>query len=183
MTFDIFKWPVTETEIKSRQPPAIVTGARAGNRDPWNYVPHSDLVDAVNVALALSMPLLLTGEPGTGKSELASAVAWQLGLGEPLRFVAKSSSQARDLFYAYDALGRFHAIEVSRAGGNDDCEAASERLRAKNACNFIEYVALGAAILQAHDLSNVTVPFLQRDAPIDETVSQVGTVWRHSGGR
>jgi MoxR-like ATPase len=69
------------------------------------------LVNAVNVSLLLNQPLLLTGEPGTGKSQLAYSLAWELGMGDPLKFRTKSTSTARDLFYTYDALGRFHAAQ------------------------------------------------------------------------
>jgi MoxR-like ATPase len=54
-------------------------------------------VAAIDVALRLGMPLLLTGEPGTGKSRLADSLAWKLGLGEPLSFVVKSDTQASEL--------------------------------------------------------------------------------------
>src|SRR5262245_58523448 len=62
-----------------------------------NYIPHPDLVSAVNVALVLGKPLLVTGEPGCGKTKLANSVAWQLGFLGPFKFVAKSNSQARDV--------------------------------------------------------------------------------------
>ena len=77
------------------------------------YLPDEGLQVAVNVALYLGQPLLLTGEPGTGKTQLAYHLAAKLGLGEPLKFEAKSVSTARDLFYIYDALGRFHAAEAT----------------------------------------------------------------------
>lgn len=175
MTFDIYKWPISKAEVEGRDPPVIATGAAAGNTAPWNYVPNPELVDAINVALALGMPLLLTGEPGTGKSQLANSVAWQLKLAGPYRFVAKSSSQARDLFYSYDALGRFHAIEASRAGEKDDPERAISLKRAKDARNFIEYVALGQAILQAHSRTAEVEDFLHQDT------AKTGGAWRHSG--
>ena len=46
--------------------------------DPANYIADKGLVNAVNVAIALSRPLLLTGEPGTGKTQLAYRVAHEL---------------------------------------------------------------------------------------------------------
>ena len=58
-------------------------------------MPDEGLVDAVNVALMLRQPLLLTGEPGTGKTQLAFSVAWELGLDIPLVFETKSTSVAR----------------------------------------------------------------------------------------
>ena len=44
--------------------------------DPRGYLPAPDMVDAVNVALELGQPLLVTGEPGTGKTQLAYSVAF-----------------------------------------------------------------------------------------------------------
>lgn len=107
---------------------------------PEDYLPGAGLVDAVNVALVLGQPLLLTGEPGTGKTQLAYTLGWKLGLGEPLKFETKSTSCARDLFYTLDSLGRFRAAQSG-------IEA--------DPLNFISYNALGVAILRANDSSNV----------------------------
>ena len=49
-----------------------------GPDDPSGYLPDQNLVEAVNVALTLGKPLLLTGDPGTGKTQLAHSLAWQL---------------------------------------------------------------------------------------------------------
>lgn len=102
--------------------------------NPRAYLPEPGLVDAVNVALVLGQPLLLTGEPGTGKTQLAYNVAAELGYDEPLKFETKSSSAARDLFYTYDTLRRFHA---SHAGGS------------QKAVDYLTMNALGLAILQS----------------------------------
>lgn len=103
--------------------------------NPEAYMPAAALVDAVNVALLLGQPLLLTGEPGTGKTQLAYSVAWELGLGEPLKFETKSTSKARDLFYYYNSIGRFHAAQTGQ-GSQDGID-------------YITYNALGTAILRA----------------------------------
>ena len=70
--------------------------------DPRGYVAEDGLRDAVNVALALGQPLLVTGEPGTGRRSLRSASPTPLSLPEPLVFRVKSTSTARELFYKYD---------------------------------------------------------------------------------
>ena len=72
---------------------------------PSGYLPDQGLVDAVNVALILNKPLLVTGDPGTGKTQLAHSIAWQLAsrrrlnvtTAEVEKFEAKSTSAARDL--------------------------------------------------------------------------------------
>ena len=96
---------------------AAAPESRQVDDHPGDYVPDPGLVDAVNVALVLNRPLLLTGDPGTGKTQLAFSVAWQLASRKQLnvatahveRFEAKSTSVARDLFYSFDTLGRFQA--------------------------------------------------------------------------
>ena len=112
---------------------------------PEGYVPDPGLVDAVNVALLLGQPLLLTGEPGTGKTTLAASVAWKLGLDEPLKFETKSTSTASDLFYHYNALARFHVAQAGAGAG-----AGQSRT-----LDFITYNALGVAILRANEESAV----------------------------
>ena len=104
--------------------------------DPALYIPSDALIDAVNVALSLGQPLLLTGEPGTGKTQLAYHIAHYFGLGSPLVFTAQTSSTAMDLFYKYDALGHFQYNQNSKDPLS--IEALEDR--------FIRYNALGEAI-------------------------------------
>jgi hypothetical protein len=86
MKLNYYRWPLVDAKDGGRAEVVLPPIDPAGDRDPRGYVPHPELVEAVNVAIALGMPLLLTGEPGTGKTELANSVAYQLG------FVARSSS-------------------------------------------------------------------------------------------
>jgi MoxR-like ATPase len=73
------------------------------------YLKENDpLIAALDVALHLGMPLLVTGAPGTGKTRFAAHVSERLGLGNPIEFFAKTTSTATDLFYQYDALRHFH---------------------------------------------------------------------------
>ncbi|NEA28833.1 AAA family ATPase [Actinomadura bangladeshensis] len=67
-----------------------------------------DTVDAVNAALHLRRPLLLTGRPGSGKSSLIDSVARELRLGPVLRWHVTSRSTLQDALYRYDAIGRLH---------------------------------------------------------------------------
>ncbi len=105
--------------------------------NPEDYLAEKGLRDAVNVAIALGQPLLITGEPGTGKTRLAWSICHELGLGIPLVFHTKSTSTARDLFYSYDALGHFHDAHLP--GGDPDPG------------KYIHYQALGLAILLSLD--------------------------------
>jgi MoxR-like ATPase len=74
---------------------------------PGRYLASEDLALAVNTALAVEQPLLVTGEPGTGKTELAWSVAAELGLDEVLEFHTRSDSEATDLLYRFDNVRRF----------------------------------------------------------------------------
>jgi MoxR-like ATPase len=105
---------------------------------PEGYLADEGLRAAVNVALALGQPLLITGDPGTGKTQLAYSVGYELGL-EVFRFDTKTTSAARDLFYRYDALRHFQAANTR--SGNDNV--------AKSALQYIDFEALGRAILLA----------------------------------
>ena len=69
-------------------------------KEPTEYDPGEELVAAVNVALLLGQPLLLTGEPGCGKTSLAFWLAQQLGLEGPLVQVVKSTTSGRDLHHS-----------------------------------------------------------------------------------
>jgi MoxR-like ATPase len=68
----------------------------------------AETVDAVNAALILRRPLLLTGRPGSGKSSLIESVARELRLGPVLRWHVTSRSTLQDAQYRYDAIGRLH---------------------------------------------------------------------------
>ena len=71
------------------------------------YLTSESLEAAVNCALALERPLLVKGEPGTGKTLLAEAVAESLGL-DLLRWPVKSTTRAQDGLYVYDTVQRLY---------------------------------------------------------------------------
>lgn len=126
----------------SETPVALPVSRRAEMLQPQNYIPDPGLVQACNVALLLGQPLLLTGEPGTGKTLFASNLAWKLGLGEPLKFETKSTSAAPDLFYTFDTLRRF---QDAQRGGEP-----------RHPVEYLTYQALGLAILYTREASEVS---------------------------
>lgn len=80
---------------------------------PEPYVVAPELKKAVNLALYLRRPLLLEGEAGCGKTRLASAVAYELGL--PLyRWDVRSTTKAQDGLYEYDAILRLHDVQTQK---------------------------------------------------------------------
>jgi MoxR-like ATPase len=83
-----------------------------------SYQAADNTIQAVNAALYLRRPLLVTGKPGVGKSTLAYAVAYELRLGQVLRWPITSRSTLRDGLYSYDAIGRLH--DANRSGGDPD---------------------------------------------------------------
>jgi MoxR-like ATPase len=79
------------------------------------YIASSALQDAVNVSVALGRPLLVKGEPGTGKTLLAHHIAEALGQ-RLIRWHIKSTTRAQDGLYVYDTVRRLHD---SRFGDRD----------------------------------------------------------------
>lgn len=111
------------------------------DKSPGKYIPSDSLKRAVEVAYALGRPLLLSGEPGTGKTDFAKWVAKTLEpqgfLPEPLLYPTKSSSTAQDLFYFYDAISHFRTSKIE----NSDVKTA----------DFIQMKALGQAFVNARE--------------------------------
>ncbi|MEP7319908.1 MAG: MoxR family ATPase [Panacibacter sp.] len=113
------------------------------NNNPIDYVADEGLIKAVEIAIALGKPLLISGEPGTGKTKLADYVAAQLYLQtkndaikfveNPLVFNTKSTSVAADLFYFYDAVSHFRSQQANLTTDQ-----------------FIELKPMGIAIAQTH---------------------------------
>lgn len=109
-------------------------------KDPSLYRPSDGLIHAVNVAINLNQPLLLTGEPGTGKTQLAHHLAWFFKMGKPIVFNAQTTSTAKDLFYRYDALGHFQYTQTHKDKVLSDDEVEQR---------FISYQGrLGQAIVE-----------------------------------
>ncbi|CAN1556323.1 COG0714 MoxR-like ATPases [Burkholderiaceae bacterium] len=92
-----------------------------------NYVTTPDLMLAVNAAMTLKRPLLVKGEPGTGKTMLAEEVAQSLGM-PLLQWHIKSTTKAQQGLYEYDAVSRLRDSQMSDLDGGE---------RVKNIDNYI----------------------------------------------
>jgi MoxR-like ATPase len=83
-----------------------------------NYVATPDLMLAVNAAMALKRPLLIKGEPGTGKTMLAEEVSEALGL-TLLQWHIKSTTKAQQGLYEYDAVSRLRDSQLGDIDGGE----------------------------------------------------------------
>ena len=92
-----------------------------------NYVATQDLMLSVNAAITLQRPLLVKGEPGTGKTMLAEEVAQALDL-PLLQWHIKSTTKAQQGLYEYDAVSRLRDSQLSDIDGGE---------RVKNIHNYI----------------------------------------------
>lgn len=123
---------------------AIKINSLEASASPRDYILDDTLKATVELAIALNKPLLVTGAPGTGKTQLAHKVAYELAengnsklkfLRDPWIFNTKTTSTAKDLFYQYDAIGHFQRKGAEKGG------EVSVR-------DYIQLSALGAAIVQ-----------------------------------
>jgi MoxR-like ATPase len=80
--------------------------------------PEPEELEAINAALYLRRPLLVTGYPGTGKSTLAHAVAHELKLGRVLRWPVVSRTTLQEGLYRYDAIARLQDVQIAAGGGD-----------------------------------------------------------------
>jgi MoxR-like ATPase len=79
-----------------------------------NFQPPLIAINMVNAALSLRRPLLITGNPGTGKSSLAYAVAHELSLGRVLKWAITTRSTLKDGLYSYDAISRIQDAQINK---------------------------------------------------------------------
>ena len=106
----------------------VTAEAEAAERPSWrpadierarNYQADPDIKDLVNAAIYLRRPILITGKPGVGKSTLAPAIAYELGLDPVLRWPITSRSTLKEGVYGYDALNRLHDSSLPGADRPD----------------------------------------------------------------
>lgn len=104
------------------------------------YLPSQELIEAVNIAIYLQRPLLIKGQPGCGKTELARAVAYELQL--PLELWAvKSTSMARDGLYTYDSVARLRDAQLAA----NKMIASEDLQRIKDPATYVRWGTLGKA--------------------------------------
>jgi MoxR-like ATPase len=147
-------------EPERRHSPPRYQGGEKGTDSPSGYYANHDLADAVNTAIFLRQPLLVMGEPGTGKTQLAHSIAWEFDL--PLhKFNTKMNSAGLDLFYHYDSVLQFH----------DAVTLGKQYAPSK----YVQYAALGRAILFSNPPERVSefLPEKLQDSHREATQSVV----------
>ncbi len=111
----------------------------------------SALIQAVNTALGLGMPLLLTGEPGVGKTTLAARIAYEMNCGDPLIFRVKSTTEGSELLYRIDHMRRM--ADAYRKQQVDDI------------LPYLQFGALGLAILRSSPQQSLPADLYQKAWP------------------
>jgi MoxR-like ATPase len=120
--------------LAQRQPPGFLSSHQ---RAALHYQPSDALLLAINMALHTGSPLLLTGEPGTGKTQAADFVGAYFGI-PVYKFLVKSTSIAQDLLYEFDAVGYLHWAQatsqrppVGNTSQPDDLQPSPEAIAAE----------------------------------------------------
>lgn len=112
-TFKLVDHKRTESidpELLKKRPGAAIKKSFA--EDARLFVPGDDLELAINTAIAIGEPLLLTGDPGTGKTQAAYYTAYKLGVEPVLHVQVKSTSKASDVLYSFDTVRYFHDATI-----------------------------------------------------------------------
>ncbi len=121
--------------LPSERPIEVISAEPIVEKDPRTevvtrepYIASLELEEAVNLAIALGRPLLLQGDPGAGKTRLAYAVSYALGLPLEEAYI-KSTSRGQELLYSYDAVRRLYDIRKSDGTDSETVEGLNKYVR------------------------------------------------------
>lgn len=146
----------------------------------YPYDAGDELIEVVNLAIELGMPLLLEGEPGCGKSRLAHALVYEFNYRQesnPIKYyewIVQSTSKAEDSLYQYDYIGRLQAAQISGILSQKGTgESFSEQKNPATSKDWVDLQALGKAFKQSQDKQEQSVVLIDeidkadRDFPND----------------
>ncbi|MEV7614988.1 MoxR family ATPase [Streptomyces sp. NPDC089799] len=132
--------PVTDPPPAAAEPDSTAARRLGAHRHAAElHRPEPEELEAINAALYLRRPLLVTGYPGTGKSTLAHAVAHELKLGRVLRWPVVSRTVLQEGLYRYDAIARLQDVQIAGGSGGT----------APGIGKYIRLGPLGTALLPA----------------------------------
>ena len=146
----------------------------------YPYDAGDELIEVVNLAIELGMPLLLEGEPGCGKSRLAHALVYEFNYhreNNPIKYyewIVQSTSKAEDSLYQYDYIGRLQAAQISGILSQKGAgESSSEQKNPATSKDWVDLQPLGKAFKQSQDKQEQSVVLIDeidkadRDFPND----------------
>ena len=154
----------------------------------YPYDAGDELIEVVNLAIELGMPLLLEGEPGCGKSRLAHALVYEFNNGQQsgsikyYEWIVQSTSKAEDSLYQYDYIGRLQAAQISGILSQKEIEessseqknpATSKQKNPATSKDWVDLQPLGKAFEQSQDKQEQSVVLIDeidkadRDFPND----------------
>ncbi|MFM8300670.1 MAG: AAA family ATPase [Microcystis aeruginosa] len=154
----------------------------------YPYDAGDELIEVVNLAIELGMPLLLEGEPGCGKSRLAHALVYEFNYrqeSDPIKYyewIVQSTSKAEDSLYQYDYIGRLQAAQISGILSQKEIEessseqknpATSKQKNPATSKDWVDLQPLGKAFEQSQDKQEQSVVLIDeidkadRDFPND----------------
>jgi MoxR-like ATPase len=111
---------------------------------------QSRVIQSVNAALALRRPLLITGRPGSGKTSLAYAIAYELQLGPVLMWPITARTTLEAGLYRYDAIARLQDAQLGRQQLKPEQEhTSSQTIPERRIGDYIQLGPLGTAFLPA----------------------------------
>ena len=118
-----------------------------------NYISTEDLNVAVNAAITLEKPLLIKGEPGTGKTELARQVSDSLGL-DIIEWNIKSTTKAQQGLYEYDAVSRLRDSQL----GDKKIENIGNYIKKGKIWNAFESKERSVLLIDEIDKADIEFP-------------------------
>ena len=118
-----------------------------------NYISTKDLNVAVNAAITLEKPLLIKGEPGTGKTELARQVSDSLGL-DIIEWNIKSTTKAQQGLYEYDAVSRLRDSQL----GDKKIENIGNYIKKGKIWNAFESKERSVLLIDEIDKADIEFP-------------------------